>query len=129
MKAELAQFKRNGGKFIAINPVRTGYAAIADEWVPIKPGTDGALLLAINHEIIKQGLFDRDFLSKYSNSPDLVNADEDSDTFGMFIRSELDEEKKCVEPENKMWWDRHYLILLLITGRLRILAIKIRILF
>jgi len=107
MKIELANFKRNGGKFIAINPVRTGYAAIADEWVPIKPGTDGALLLAINHEIIKQGLFDRDFLSKYSNSPDLVNADEESDTFGMFIRSIMDIEKKCVEPENKMWWDRH----------------------
>jgi anaerobic selenocysteine-containing dehydrogenase len=107
MKIELANFKRNGGKFIAINPVRTGYAAIADEWVPIKPGTDGALLLAINHEIIKQGLFDRDFLSKYSNSPDLVNADEESDTFGMFIRSIIDIEKKCVEPENKMWWDRH----------------------
>jgi anaerobic selenocysteine-containing dehydrogenase len=107
MKIELANFKRNGGKFIAINPVRTGYAAIADEWVPIKPGTDGALLLAINHEIIKQGLFDRDFLSKYSNSPDLVNADEESDTFGMFIRSIMDIEKECVEPENKMWWDRH----------------------
>ena len=54
MKAELANFKRNGGKFIAINPVRTGYAAIADEWVPIKPGTDGALLLAINHEILSR---------------------------------------------------------------------------
>jgi anaerobic selenocysteine-containing dehydrogenase len=107
MKIEIANFKRNGGKFIAINPVRTGYAAIADEWVPIKPGTDGALLLAINHEIIKQGLFDRDFLSKYSNSPDLVNADEESDTFGMFIRSIMDIEKKCVEPENKMWWDRN----------------------
>jgi len=39
MKIALAQFKRNGGKFIAINPVRSGYAGIADEWVPIKPGT------------------------------------------------------------------------------------------
>ena len=47
MKAALAQFKRDGGRFVAINPIRTGYAAIADEWVPIKPGTDGALLLAI----------------------------------------------------------------------------------
>jgi len=34
------KFKRDGGRFISINPVRTGYSAIADEWVPIKPGTD-----------------------------------------------------------------------------------------
>jgi anaerobic selenocysteine-containing dehydrogenase len=54
MKIALADFKRKGGKFIAINPVRSGYAAIADEWVPIKPGTDGALFLSIINEIIKQ---------------------------------------------------------------------------
>ena len=73
MKVELSKFKRNGGRFIAINPVRTGYAAIADEWVPIKPGTDGALLLAIIHEIIKLGLYDRDFLVNYTNSAELVD--------------------------------------------------------
>ena len=106
MKIALAQFKRNGGKFISINPVRSGYAAIADEWVPIRPGTDGALLLAIIHEIIKLGLYDREFLLKYSNSPDLVNVDPDSKDFGMFLRSIEEIEKTCVEPENKMWWDR-----------------------
>jgi anaerobic selenocysteine-containing dehydrogenase len=68
MKIALAKFKRNDGKFIAINPVRTGYAAIADEWIPIKHGTDGALLLAVIHEIIKQGLYDRELLSQYSNA-------------------------------------------------------------
>jgi sulfite dehydrogenase (quinone) subunit SoeA len=53
MKIALSKFKRGGGRFISINPVRTGYSAIADEWVPIKPGTDGALLLALIHEIIR----------------------------------------------------------------------------
>ena len=43
MKIALAKFKRDGGRFISVNPVRTGYSAIADEWVPIRPGTDGAL--------------------------------------------------------------------------------------
>ncbi|HID50404.1 MAG TPA: formate dehydrogenase, partial [Chromatiales bacterium] len=43
MKIAISKFKRSGGRFISINPVRTGYSAIADEWVPIKPGTDGAL--------------------------------------------------------------------------------------
>jgi anaerobic selenocysteine-containing dehydrogenase len=37
LKIALSKFKRDGGRFISINPVRTGYSAIADEWVPIKP--------------------------------------------------------------------------------------------
>jgi anaerobic selenocysteine-containing dehydrogenase len=68
MKIALSKFKRDGGRFISINPVRTGYSAIADEWVPIRPGTDGALLLAIIHEIIATGLYDRDFLVQYTNA-------------------------------------------------------------
>ncbi|PWB53217.1 MAG: formate dehydrogenase, partial [Nitrosomonadales bacterium] len=84
MKIALSKFKRNGGRFISINPVRTGYSAIADEWVPIRPGTDGALLLALNHEIIRQGLYDRDFLVQYSNAAELVNLNEASSEYGMF---------------------------------------------
>ena len=52
MKIALGKFKRAGGRFISINPVRTGYSAIADEWIPIKPGTDGALFMALLHELI-----------------------------------------------------------------------------
>jgi len=37
MKIALSKFKRGGGRFISINPIRTGYSAIADEWIPIKP--------------------------------------------------------------------------------------------
>jgi anaerobic selenocysteine-containing dehydrogenase len=107
MKIELANFKRNGGRFISINPVRTGYSAIADEWVPIKPGTDGALLLAIIHEIIQLGLYDRDFLTQYTNSAQLVNQDEASTEFGMFVRFEVPPEEGCFDPQNKLWWDRN----------------------
>lgn len=107
MKIELSKFKRNGGRFISINPVRTGYSAIADEWIPIKPGTDGALLLAIVHEIIKTGLYDRDFLVQYSNSAELVNLDPNSSEYGMFVRAEVPEEEGCFDPQNKLWWDRN----------------------
>ena len=107
LKKELAAFKRQGGRFIAVNPVRTGYAAIADDWIPIKPGTDGALLLALIHEIIKLGLYDRDFLTTYTNAPELVNQDEDSDRFGLFIRSDVPVREGCVDPQNKLWWDRN----------------------
>jgi hypothetical protein len=54
MKIALGKFKRKGGRFISINPVRTGYSAIADEWIPIRPGTDGALFMALLHELLAQ---------------------------------------------------------------------------
>jgi len=106
LKIAISKFKRNGGRFVSINPVRTGYSAIADEWVPIRPGTDGALLLAIIHEIIAQGLYDRGFLVRYTNAGQLVNLDEKSDEFGMFLRTEVPEEEGCFDPQNKLWWDR-----------------------
>ena len=106
MKIAISKFKRNGGKFISINPVRTGYSAIADEWVPIRPGTDGALFLALTHELIKQGLYDRDFLVQYTNAAELVNLDENSTEYGMFVRAEVPQEEGCFDPQNKLWWDR-----------------------
>jgi len=106
LKIELSKFKRNGGRFISINPVRSGYSAIADEWVPIKPGTDGALLLALIHEIIKTGLYDREFLIQYSNAAQLVNLDEDSDDFGMLSRGDEFDEGK-IHPHDELWWDRN----------------------
>lgn len=106
MKIAIAKFKRDGGRFISINPVRTGYSAIADEWVPIRPGTDGALLLAVIHEIIDKGLYDRDFLVRYTNAGQLVNVDTKNDEFGMFVRVEVPEEEACYDPQDKLWWDR-----------------------
>ena len=106
LKIAISKFKRRGGRFVSINPVRTGYSAIADEWVPIKPGTDGALLMALIHEIIESGLYDRNFLVRYTNAGQLVNVDEANDEFGMFVRTEVPEEEACYEPQNKLWWDR-----------------------
>jgi len=108
LKIALSKFKRNGGRFISINPVRTGYSAIADEWIPIKPGTDNAMFLAIIHELIKQGLYDRDFLVQYTNSADLVNLDEASDNHGLFVRKEdIPVKEGCFDPQNSIWWDRN----------------------
>ncbi|MDE2117949.1 MAG: molybdopterin oxidoreductase family protein [Betaproteobacteria bacterium] len=107
LKIAISKFKREGGRFISINPVRTGYSAIADEWVGIRPGTDGALLLALIHEIIALGLYDRDFLVRYTNSGQLVNLDDQHDEFGMFVRTEVPEEEGCYDPQNKLWWDRN----------------------
>jgi sulfite dehydrogenase (quinone) subunit SoeA len=107
MKMALSKFKRNGGRFISINPVRTGYSAIADEWVPIKPGTDGALILSLIHELIRLGLYDREFLLQYSNAAQLVNVDEASDDHGLFMRTGEEVEEGCFDPMDELWWDRH----------------------
>src|SRR5471030_246470 len=107
LKIAISKFKRAGGRFISINPIRTGYSAIADEWVPIRPGTDGALLLALNHEIINTGLYDREFLVRYSNAGQLVNCDGDSAEQGMFMPDPETPAESADDPQNKLWWDRH----------------------
>ncbi len=107
LKSAIASFKRSGGRFVAINPVRTGYAAIADEWVPIRPGTDGALLLALLREVIALGLYDRDFLTRFTNAGQLVNQDPDSPDFGMMMRNPQGDVINPLRPHNFYWWDRH----------------------
>lgn len=49
---------RKRGKVIVIDPVRTLTAARADEWLPIVPGTDAALLLAVAHTLFNEDLID-----------------------------------------------------------------------
>jgi len=83
LKIAIGDFKRRGGRFISINPVRTGYSAIADEWIPIRPGTDGALFMALLHELIASDLVDHAFLKRYTNAPQLVVLD-DGEREGMF---------------------------------------------
>lgn len=107
MKAALSKFKRAGGRFIAINPIRTGYAAIADEWIPIRPGTDGALLLALIRELMSLGLYDREFVARYTNGGQLVNQDPASDEFGMMLRKDDGDIVNPLRHHNFWWWDRH----------------------
>jgi anaerobic selenocysteine-containing dehydrogenase len=106
LKIAISRLKREGGRFVSVNPVRTGYSAIADEWVPVRPGTDGALLLAWVREIVHQGLYDRDFLVRYTNAAELVNADAGSAEEGLFVREATPVEPGCFDPQNKLWWDR-----------------------
>jgi anaerobic selenocysteine-containing dehydrogenase len=106
MKMALSKFKRDGGRFIAINPIRTGYAAIADAWIPIRPGTDGALLLALIRELIALGLYDRDFVARYTNGGQLVNQDPASDDFGMMLRNPDGDTANPLRHHNFWWWDR-----------------------
>ncbi|MGE5673692.1 MAG: molybdopterin-dependent oxidoreductase [Mycobacterium leprae] len=67
-----AEGKRNGMKVVVVDPRMSELAAKADEWVPIKPGTDVAFALAMMHTIVQKGLYDEEFVRKHSNLPFLV---------------------------------------------------------
>ena len=106
MKIALGDFKRRGGRFISINPVRTGYSAIADEWIPIRPGTDGALFMALLHELIAADLIDNDFLKRYTNAPQLVVLD-GGERDGLFaFDPAAGPPGDGRNPHNKLAWDK-----------------------
>jgi anaerobic selenocysteine-containing dehydrogenase len=53
---EIDRIRDRGGKTVVVDPRRTGTAERADEWIPIRPGTDAAFLLAICHVLFAEGL-------------------------------------------------------------------------
>ncbi|MFZ1929170.1 MAG: molybdopterin-dependent oxidoreductase [Candidatus Sulfotelmatobacter sp.] len=62
----IVEARRKGAKLVVIDPYRTRTAACADWYLPVNPGTDGALALAMMHVIIGEGLHDTDYVAKYT---------------------------------------------------------------
>ena len=62
----IVEAQRNGAKLVVIDPYRTRTAECADWYLPINPGTDAALALAMMHMIIGEKLYDADYVSKYT---------------------------------------------------------------
>ena len=86
IKMGLSRLKERNVKTIAVNPVRTGYNAIADEWVGIKPGTDGLFVMSLIHQLIAAGRVDIDYLLRYTNAPWLVIRNDGGPDDGLFAR-------------------------------------------
>ena len=86
IKMALGKLKAKGVKFVAVNPVRTGYGAIADEWIGIRPGTDGLFVGSLIHQLMRDEKIDLDYLIRYTNSPWLVIQDPASPDDGLFAR-------------------------------------------
>jgi len=58
---------QNGTKFIVIDPILTDtVAATQAEWVPINPGTDVALIAAMAYVMVKEDLYDKEFMATHS---------------------------------------------------------------
>ena len=86
IKIGLGHLKKRGAKVVSVNPIRTGYSAIADEWLGIRPGTDGLFILALVHELLKAGKIDADYLARYTNAAWLVVDAPGSADDGLFAR-------------------------------------------
>jgi molybdopterin guanine dinucleotide-containing S/N-oxide reductase-like protein len=83
----IEEARRKGAKLVVIDPYRTRTAACADWYIPINPGTDCALALAMMHVIIGEGLHDADYVAQH--------------TFGF---DQLREKVKSYSPERVTAW-------------------------
>jgi anaerobic selenocysteine-containing dehydrogenase len=62
------------GTVIAVDPRLSASAAKANEWLPIKPGEDGALAAAIAHVIMTEGMWSKDFVGDFKEGKNLFKA-------------------------------------------------------
>ncbi|MET4730352.1 anaerobic selenocysteine-containing dehydrogenase [Lysobacter enzymogenes] len=86
IKLGLGKLKARGAKIVAVNPVRSGYGAIADEWIGIRPGTDGLFAFALIHELLKADKIDLEYLVRYTNAHWLVLRNPGGADDGLFAR-------------------------------------------
>jgi len=61
---DIVKAKERGAKVVVVDPRHSETAILADEWLPIKPGTDLAFLLALINVLLKEELYDADFVEK-----------------------------------------------------------------
>jgi thiosulfate reductase/polysulfide reductase chain A len=63
---DLARARARGAKLVVVDPRFSIAASKADLWLPIRPGTDTALLLAWMHVLVGEGLVDREFIDRWT---------------------------------------------------------------
>jgi anaerobic selenocysteine-containing dehydrogenase len=68
----IVEARRNGARFVVIDPIRTRTAALADQHLTINPGSDLALALGLMHVIIGEKLYDADYVDRYTNGFDAL---------------------------------------------------------
>jgi thiosulfate reductase/polysulfide reductase chain A len=71
---DMANAIDGGAELVVVDPRFSVAAGKARYWLPIKPGTDMALLLAWMHVIVNEGLYDRDYIDKYATGLDELEA-------------------------------------------------------
>src|SRR4029077_15493437 len=71
----VAEVAARGAAVIVVDPRRAGAAARADQWLRVRPGTDGALALGLASVMLAEGRYDRDFVRDWTHRSLLVRAD------------------------------------------------------
>ena len=79
----VARAKSRGAKLVVIDPRCAGLSNKADQWLRVRPGSDGALALGIAGQMIKNDWFDLEFVKNRTNGSFLVRNDN-----GRFLRAE-----------------------------------------
>ena len=77
----VTEARLHGTKIVAIFPEYNPVSIHADIFIPIKPGTDGALALGMVNVIVNEGLYDKSYLKQFTDLPMLVRIDN-----GKFLR-------------------------------------------
>ena len=73
---KMAEGRKRGVKVVVVDPVCGTAASNADEWVPIRPGTDAALVFSMINVLLNDlEIYDRPFIKRYTNGPYLVKPD------------------------------------------------------
>ena len=72
---DIVAARKRGMKIVAVDPRRVGIAAQADVLLQVRPGTDGALALAMIDVAITEKLFDESFMRQWSNGTFLIRRD------------------------------------------------------
>ncbi len=95
----VADLRAKGVKTIVIDPRLTPDAAKAQVWLPVRPGTDVALMLAWIRYILEEKLYNEEFILKWTNLPYLVDVESK-----MLWRDQVSD--KPEEPDTFMVWDQ-----------------------
>ncbi|MDK2372891.1 MAG: molybdopterin-dependent oxidoreductase [Candidatus Korarchaeota archaeon] len=77
----VSEARYRGTKVVYIGTDFTATARLADEFISVKPGTDAAMVNAMIHHIIENGLYDEEYVKLYTDMPFLVRTDN-----GKFLR-------------------------------------------
>jgi len=97
-----AESRHNGTKTVVFAPDFSQVSKLADQWIPLHAGSDGAFWMAVTHVILKefhhekQSKFFHDYVKQYTDSPYLVVLEKDGDGFkpGRLLRADQLEQYK-----------------------------------
>ena len=96
---QMIKARENGLKMVQIDPRLRPAGPFADQWLPIRPGTDMAFALALCRELIGLGYLDEPYLKTFTNAPYLVGED------GLFLRGPAAEDAEEGTPGPQLVWD------------------------